>query len=132
MLNEDHNELELTHNLALLYLSLAHGVDENLSYEERESMVVKLRRWLPDKDPAYIGHVIREAMLTYFEGIRQEQLTEIAETLGSALSRDRLATVLDDLRDIASADDTITEAEERFIARVAAVWGLEGEKQSSL
>lgn len=132
MPNEGQNELELTHNLALLYLGLAHGVDENLSYEERESMIVKLRRWLPDKDPAYIGHVIREAMLTYFEGVRQDQLTKIAETLRTTLSKDRLATVLDDLRDIASADEAITEAEERFIARIASLWDLEGKTEISL
>ncbi len=117
--------LTLLHDLALLYLGLAHGVDEDLDPSETRQISASLRRWQPDKDPALIEHVIREATLSYLNGTSTERIHEAVRVLKGALSSDVRATILRDFADIARADGEILSEERDFIRKVAAEWELD-------
>lgn len=117
--------LTLLHDLALLYLGLAHGADEDLDPQETMEIAAKLRRWQPDKDPALIDHVIREATLTYLNGANDERLHEAVNVLGGRLAKPLLSAILNDLIDIARADGSVVPGEKSFINDIAGAWNLE-------
>ena len=110
-------------DLALLYLALAHGADEHLDPEEVRAISVKLRDWQPDRSPAYIDHVIREATLSYLNRRDRAQLRAIVDELGEALPEAFREQVLRDLAGIAEADGVVAEAEREFIREIADRWG---------
>ena len=125
MYSEGQMTLALLHDLALLYLGLAHGVDENLDPAETLQISASLRRWQPDKDPALIDHVIREASLSYLNGAKPERLREAVHILRDTLTKDLRTTILHDLSAIARADGEILSEERDFIESIAREWGLE-------
>lgn len=122
--------LTLLHDLALLYLGLAHGADESLDPAETKQIAASLRRWQPDKDPALIDHVIREATLTYLNGTTSERMTETVHVLRDALSQDLRRVILQDLAEIARADGKILSEERNFISTIAADWDLDFEEDA--
>lgn len=122
--------LTLLHDLALLYLGLAHGADESLDPAETKQIAASLRRWQPDKDPALIDHVIREATLTYLNGTTSERMKETVHVLRDALSQDLRKVILQDLAEIARADGEILSEERDFISTIAADWGLDFEENA--
>lgn len=117
--------LTLLHDLALLYLGLAHGADDDLDPQETMEIAAKLRRWQPDKDPALIDHVIREATLTYLNGANDQRMSEAVQVLGGQLGKPLLKAILGDLVDIARADGVVVEGERHFINDIADAWNLE-------
>src|SRR5690606_12738048 len=108
-----------------LYLSLAHGADEDLDPSEHNAIAAKLRAWQPDKDPALIDHVIREATLTYLNGANRERLREAVDMLKDKLPELVLRHILVDLADIARADGEIIDEERLFIGQIAEAWNIE-------
>ena len=120
--------LTLLHDLALLYLGLAHGADENLDPAETKQIAASLRRWQPDKDPALIDHVIREATLTYLNGTDSGRMTEAVHVLKESLSQDLRTIILHDLAAIARADGEILSEERDFIKKIADDWNLDYEE----
>lgn len=120
--------LTLLHDLALLYLGLAHGADESLDPTESKQIAASLRRWQPDKDPALIDHVIREATLTYLNGTSSDRMKETVHVLKDALSEDLRMIILRDLAAIARADGEILSEERDFIQKIADDWGLDYEE----
>ncbi len=122
--------LTLLHDLALLYLGLAHGADESLDPAETKQIAASLRRWQPDKDPALIDHVIREATLTYLNGMDSERMKETAHVLKDALSENLRKIILRDLAEIARADGEILSEERDFIQKIAADWDLDIEENA--
>lgn len=116
--------LSQLHDLAFLFLALAHGTDDELHPDEQRKMSVRLRTWQPNKDPALIDHVIREAALTYLEGHDRDRLEGIVTELGQQLSDDLKLALLSDLREIAEADGTVMAAEAGFLQKLASRWSV--------
>lgn len=112
----------LLHDLALLYRALAYGVDEHLTSEEQEAMRDQLRAWAPGMDPTRLDHVLREAELTYANGLSDEQFDALLARLREQLDVEARQRVLRDLRALAAADHEVLHAEVRFIDRVEAAW----------
>lgn len=122
---EGQNGLSLLHDLALLYLGLAEGADDELDASERQEVGARLRRWQPNRDPALIDHVMRDVALSYREERIEERLDEAIESLGESLPKGLRTDILRDLAEIARADGTVLDAEKTFIRRVAEAWHLE-------
>ena len=120
--------LHTLHDLALLYLGLAKGADEELDPSETKEMALKLRRWQPQRDPALIDHVIREAMMTYLNDPTDERLQEAAENLTDAFSDNLRQSILQDLADIARADGRVISGETSYIQNLAETWDVPIEK----
>jgi len=131
MYSEGQMTLTLLHDLALLYLGLAHGADEDLHPAETKQIAASLRRWQPHKDPALIDHVIREATLTYLNGANSERMTEAVQVLRDALPQNLRVTILHDLTEIARADGEILSEERNFISKIASEWQLTFENDAS-
>lgn len=123
-MSEGQITLALLHDLALLYLGLAHGTDEDLDPAETLEIAAKLRRWQPDKDPALIDHVIRDATLTYLNGAETNRLHAAVDSLGSRLSAPLKLAILRDLADIARADGTVVPEEKAFIREIESSWNV--------
>jgi uncharacterized tellurite resistance protein B-like protein len=123
-MSEGQVTLALLHDMALLYLGLAHGADGDLHPEETHEIAAKLRRWQPDKDPALIDHVIREASLTYLNGTNVARVEEAVDTLKDSLPETLRQAVLRDLADIARADGAVVSGESDFIRSLAQAWRL--------
>jgi uncharacterized tellurite resistance protein B-like protein len=116
--------LATLHDLALLYLGLAHGTDGDLDPMETLEIAAKLRQWQPDKDPKLIDHIIREATLSYLNGASVDRLQEAVETLRQTLPEQVRKEILKDLSDIARADGSVIVEESQFIRQLAESWGL--------
>ncbi len=121
--------LSLLHDLALLYLSLAHGTDDDLAPSESRAMAINLRRWQPDKDPALIDHVIREATLSYLNRANTTRIEDAVQTLKEALPEETRSEILNDMVELARADGKVLAAEGGFIRKVAEAWGIDLEQQ---
>ena len=124
MHSEGQITLNLLHDMALLYLGLAHGTDRDLDPAETRAISAKLRVWQPHRDPALIDHVIREATLTYLNGASRERLREAVLVLKESLPDTVLQQMLKDLSDIARADGEIMHEERRFIEHIAKSWDI--------
>jgi uncharacterized tellurite resistance protein B-like protein len=127
MLNEGQMTLSVLHDLALLYLGLAHGADGSLDPAETREIALKLREWQPDKDPKLIDHVLRDATLTYLNGTTPERLEEVVISLKDVLNQNVRREILHDLSDIAYADGTLKAGESRFVESLARVWDVDAD-----
>ncbi len=125
MEEKGHISLNLLHDLALLYLALAHGADEHLDPAETRAISVALRQWRPDKDPALIDHVIRDATFSYLNRAHTNKVHEAIETIRTSISEALRMEILHDLARVARADGRVVQAEGGFIQDVAAAWGIE-------
>ena len=119
--------LALLQDLALLYLGLAQGVDDDLDSDEKKEVAARLRRWQPDKDPALIDHVMRDVSMSYEDEATTEQVREAVDSLGETLSESLRREILDDLGDIARADGFVLQEERDFIQHIADTWGVNRE-----
>lgn len=112
----------LLHDLALLYLALAHGADGKLDASEQASMRDQLRAWAPGTDPALCDHALREAGLSYGNGVSAQRLDDLLQRLHTALDADGRARVLADLVELSEADDRVESGETALIEKVATAW----------
>ena len=126
---EGKSGLALLHDLAILYLGLAQGVDDDLDPSETKEVAARLRRWQPDKDPALIDHVIRDVSLSYQEEATTEEVREAVASLGEALSETRRREILADLSEIARADGLVLQEEKNFVEHIADTWGVNREQR---
>jgi len=129
---EGQSGLALLHDLALLYLSLAQGADDELDPSETKEVAACLRRWQPDKDPALIDHVIRDVSLSFEEEATTEEVRAAVESLGENLSQELRQEILDDLAEIARADGLVLRQEKDFVQQIATTWGVSQSPASSL
>ena len=116
--------LNLLHELVLLYLGLAQA-DNYLNPNETQEIALKVRQWQPDKDPALIEHVIREAVLTYENEHGDDRIKHATAELGKSLSASLREDILADLADIARADGQVEIDETHFIHQIAEGWSME-------
>lgn len=112
----------LLHDLAVLYLALTHGTDSHLSDSEREAMRSQLHSWAPGMDPMRIDHVLREAELSYANGLAEERFAALLSRLHEGLDSEARERVLADLRTLAAADNQVLSDEKNFISRVETAW----------
>ncbi|PSQ81218.1 MAG: hypothetical protein BRD46_02640 [Bacteroidetes bacterium QS_8_68_15] len=119
---EGKSGLALLHDLAILYLGLAQGTDDDLDPSETKEVAACLRRWQPNKDPALIDHVIRDVSLSYQEEATTEEVRKAVQSLGEALSEERRREIMGDLAEIARADGMVLQEEKDFVEQIAETW----------
>lgn len=122
---DDFPEWTVTHDLALIYLALTHGADEELDSSEVDAMSRKLSEWRENVELDRIKSIMREVMLVYMGSTGEQMLeTAIASVRESTPKGTRIA-ILNDLADIASADGMIVMGEVDFIQQLARDWGVD-------
>lgn len=114
----------LIHELAFLYIVVAHSSDDNLSSDEIELILDRLLTWQPDTSHEDMRTIFRRALQVYAEEPEPSLIEESVGALKEALALVQRLTALDDLRAVAEADGGITEAERELIMNLAQAWDI--------
>jgi uncharacterized tellurite resistance protein B-like protein len=101
---------------------MAHGADGTLDRAERAVIWRQLEAWVPGENPALVENVLREAALSYANGLDGERLAALLGRLREALDPADRTRVLADLRTLAAADAEVHASEVALVERVAAAW----------
>ncbi len=119
------SEWSVLHDVALLYLALAHGTDLDIDPAEQDTMVRRLMEWHPEIGIARAQRILHEVMLTYLGGHSREMIEAAMGSIKAALSKEERIAVLNDLADLATADGALVPGEVSFIRELARYWELE-------
>lgn len=114
----------LIHELAFLYILVAHSANDDLSGQEIDVMIDRLNEWRPDLEREEIRDVVRRALQVYADEPQQSLIQESVESLKEVLPVVQRLTVLDDLSTLAHADGGIGRNERELIMNLARAWDL--------
>ncbi len=114
----------LMHDIALLYIVLAHGSDNTINDVEIGAMVERMGDWHPDLGEDQIRKVLRSAMTFYSEGPDQKALKQSVKTIRERMPVMHRLVLLDDLVYIAQADGNVNENEKDIIDNLSQSWGV--------
>jgi len=112
------------HHLALIYVSLAHETDDDLSTREVQAITDKLREWVPDASEEEVLNVVTEVLSVYVQGQDKRLFSESVEALKTAVPEHQRAALLADLRFIADADGVTLDTEQEMIKRLSNTWQI--------
>lgn len=121
----DESAWGVLHDLAFIYLSLAHGTDYDLSEDERLIILRKLREWKPSLDENQIRTILNLAMDRYAHGPDQEVLNASIESVKASLPLPQRMAALHDLTQIANADGIFLDNEEDLINDLMNAWNVD-------
>ena len=113
------------HDLAYIYLVLAHGTDNDLSGTEVQVMLNKLREWQPDGAAVDMRAVLALAMDVYSLGEDQERLKQSIVSVRDGLPREKRMAAMNDLVKIANADGVFLDIEEDLINHLLTEWDVD-------
>lgn len=115
----------LIHELAFIYIVVAHSANNDLSTDEIDVIIDRLHEWQPQRSEAEVREVFRRALQVYAEEPEQSLIQASVETLKEALPIVQRLTVLDDLNMVAHADtDDLTPNERELIMNLARAWDV--------
>jgi uncharacterized tellurite resistance protein B-like protein len=113
------------HDLALVYLELAHGTDDEIVNSEVDAIAQKINEWIPDAENSQVLQVVREAMHAYVQGPDKRLFEDSVDMLKKVVPAHQRAALLADLHFVASADGSISEKEQEMIDRLTNAWDVE-------
>lgn len=114
----------LIHELAFLYIVVAHSANNDLSSDEIEVMLDRLQEWQPELSREDMRDVFRRSLQVYAEDPEQSLIQESVEALKDVLPVVQRLTVLDDLNTVAHADGGLTRNERELIMYLARAWDV--------
>lgn len=120
----DEDDWGLIHQMAFIYVVVAHSTDNDLSGQEIEAIIARLREWEETLDDEAMRDVLREAITFYAQEPDEDVLEQAIVAIKNSLPPMRRLILLDDLYYIAHADGAFTENEREMITSLAAAWGV--------
>lgn len=114
----------LLHDLALIYLVVAHSADDDLTESEIEVILERLKGWQPEAYDAEARAIVREALQLYADEPGREIFGQAMTALKEALTPIQRILVLDDLNQIACADGHLSDNERTLIKTLATAWDI--------
>jgi len=114
----------LIHELAFLYILVAHSANNDLSGKEIDVMIDRLHEWQPDLSTEEVRDVVRRSLQVYAEEPQQSLIQESVESLKEVLPVVQRLTVLDDLNTLAHADGGLSRNERELIMHLARAWDV--------
>ena len=114
----------LIHELAFLYILVAHSAGDELSSDTIDVVQERLQEWQPDLSGEEIQEVVRRALQVYADQPEESLIYDSVEALKEALPSTQRLTVLDDLHTVAQADGPLTSDERQLITSLAQAWDL--------
>lgn len=122
----------LLRDLALIYITLAHSTDQDLSEIEVETISKRLNAWQTHVTEETVLSAIKDALEDYTQEAGPDEVRAAVRRVGDEVEEDLRKTIVDDLTDIALSDDKFLHEESVFISDLARMWGvhvdLEGER----
>jgi uncharacterized tellurite resistance protein B-like protein len=113
------------HDLAYIYLVLAHGTDNELSQQEMQVMLRRLREWQPQYSEARVRSVLHSAMESYADGPVDAAFQHAIERVKVVLPHEQRMAALHDLIQIANADGLFLDNEEDLINSLLSAWEVD-------
>lgn len=114
------------HQLAYLYLVLAHGSDDYLTSAELDVITERLCVRRPDLEAAEVQDVVTEALAAYLDAEDPHKpALKAVVALRDHLTAAQRRAVLDDLVKIARADGLVLDDERTLLMRLASHWGVD-------
>jgi uncharacterized tellurite resistance protein B-like protein len=114
----------LIHELAFLYIIVAHSTDDDLSSDEISRILDRLQGWNSELDEEELKEVFRRALQVYAEGPGQSLVEGSVAALKEALALVQRLTALDDLRSVALVDGPLTDTERELLLNLAKAWDV--------
>lgn len=114
----------LIHELAFLYIIVAHSSNDDLATEEIDAILERLGEWQPDLTREELREVVRRALQVYAEEPGQSIIEESVGALKEALALVQRLAVLDDLATVAKADGALTATERELIRNLSTAWDV--------
>jgi len=124
-ISADPDDWGTLHDLALLYLFLAHATDDDLNPVERSTILERLHAWRPKVAASRIDKILNEVMLTYMGTYGRDMLDMSIASLKESLHSERRVEVLNDMATLATVDGVLAPGEIAFIQRLARFWDVE-------
>ncbi len=115
------------HDLALVFLALAYGADEELSDEELATITDVLQGWREQFPADEVQEVVMEALAVYLEDEDDREVLRSIDALKAQLTPDERRRALEDLVRIAEADGVLLSTEQNLINRLADAWEIRGD-----
>jgi uncharacterized tellurite resistance protein B-like protein len=114
----------LIHELAFLFLVVAHVANNEITEDEITVILERLQEWQPNLGPEEAREVVRSSLQVYAEGEQELLIRESMTTLKQALPDVQRLAVLDDLHCVARADGDLTDNERDLITSLARAWDV--------
>lgn len=112
------------HDLALVYLHLAHRTDEDLDSKEIDAISRSLSEWAPGVEDEGALDIVQSAMHAYVQGPDKRLFEDSVEALKTAVPSHQRAALLSDLREIAQSDGSVSGEEHDVIERLMRAWSV--------
>jgi uncharacterized tellurite resistance protein B-like protein len=110
------------HDLAIVYIALAHGSDRDLTQPEIDAISRKLGEWLPAALPSDVVVILSEALRVYADGPHPDVVDAAEARIREAVPAHQRDAIIGDLEYIAKADNVVLVEERAIIDRLARVW----------
>lgn len=114
----------LIHEIAFLYVLVAHSAENELSSEQLDVMLERLQEWQPERSTEQVRDVLRRALQVYADQPEEALIRDSVEALKEALPCVQQLTVLDDLYTIVRAGGHLTRNERQLILSLARAWDV--------
>ena len=124
VMQREEEEWGLIHELAFLFIIVAHSPENALNEDEIETILGRLHEWQPDLGEGEVREVMRSALHVYSEEPVQTLIQNSVQALKQALPDVQRLAVLDDLHCVAKADGPLTDEERELITSLARAWDV--------
>jgi len=124
ILNFSAGEWSPIHDLAFVYLTVAHKPDNHIAVAEIEAISKKIKEWLPAAREEDVASLMQSVLKIYATSTDDERLVRAILSVKHALPSHQHAALLADLRYIANADGVMLVKERMLIERIAKALGL--------
>jgi uncharacterized tellurite resistance protein B-like protein len=114
----------LIHELAFVYVIVAHSADDELNPDEIEVILDRLQEWQDDLSEDDVREVVRRALQVYADDPGEDLIRQSVEALKEALPDIQRLAVLDDLHCIARADGPLNDEEQTLIRSLSRAWDV--------
>lgn len=118
-------EWTILHDIAFLFIVMAHGADGEVADEEIAVIVDRVSSWAPDMTDSQVREVVRAALTYYSGGAEAFDMEAAIDSIGHMLPRAQRLVVLDDLLAIAEADGDLRQAEKDIIETLSRAWHVD-------
>ena len=124
----DDEHRHLLRDLALIYLTLAHGTDEDLTDEEVDTIAEELHEWQEEVRQESVLSAIKGALALYEREDALDQVNAAIRSVRNEISVEDRQLILDDLVEIAMADGRYMHEESTFIGELADAWDVSADE----
>lgn len=122
---EDLPEWSLLHDIALIYLVMAHSTDNDLNDHEIAAVVERLQGWQPELPERDIREVLRTALRFYAAGPDQEALRKSLTAIKENLPLYQRLALLNDLIFVAESDGRFGPEEKKMFESLSKALGYD-------